>query len=136
MSVTERDAALDVSYPAHAAHLPAIRRAVATAARMFGASADTLVQINLAVTEAVTNAVVHAYRDRPPARAGRVHVVVARDTPGCLDVRVRDRGVGLSPRPDSPGLGLGFGLMAHESDRLEIRAPSGGGTEVALRFRL
>jgi serine/threonine-protein kinase RsbW/stage II sporulation protein AB (anti-sigma F factor) len=136
MSVTERQAALDVSYPANAAHVPAIRRAVATVARRFGASADALVQINLAVTEAATNAVVHAYRDRPPARAGRVHVVVALDAPGCLGVRVRDHGVGLSPRPDSPGLGLGLGLMAHKSDRLDVRAPSGGGTEVALRFRL
>jgi serine/threonine-protein kinase RsbW len=136
MSVSEREVVLDVSYPAHAAHVPAIRRAVARVARMFGASSDALVQINLAVTEAAANAVVHAYRDRPPARVGRVRVVVARDEPGRLDVRVRDHGVGPSPRPDSPGLGLGLGLMARESERLEVRAPSGGGTEVVLRFRL
>lgn len=51
-------------------------------------------------------------------------------------MRIRDRGAGLAPRADSPGLGLGLGLIAHETDRFEIRAVPEGGTEVLLRFVL
>ena len=42
----------------------------------------------------------------------------------------------MAPRTDSPGMGLGLSLMASESDRFEIRAAEGGGTEVLLRFGL
>src|SRR4051812_16077257 len=64
VSLAEQDAALDVSYPAVASQIPAIRRAVGETARDLGADGDVLLQINLAVTEAATNAVQHAYRDR------------------------------------------------------------------------
>ena len=42
----------------------------------------------------------------------------------------------MSPRPDSPGLGLGLCLMAHESDHFEIGAVDDGGTAIFLRFAL
>ena len=54
----------------------------------------------------------------------------------CLAVAIRDEGVGIAPRTDSPGLGLGLAIMAHEAECCEIRAPDGGGTEVLLRFEL
>ncbi len=136
MSLAEQAAALDVRYPAHASQLPAIRRAVGDAARALGADADILLQINLAVTEAATNAVQHAYRDRADAGAGDVRVVVQPAGEGMLVVHVHDDGVGLSPRPDSPGLGLGLCLMAHETERFEVCKCADGGTEVVLHFRL
>jgi two-component sensor histidine kinase len=60
-----------------------------------------------------------------------------RDTGDRLLVHVADEGVGLRPRADSPGLGLGLGLMAQMADdfaithRHELR-----GTIVSLRFAL
>jgi serine/threonine-protein kinase RsbW len=136
MSLIEQEAVLDVGYPALASQIPAIRRAVDEVARDLGASDDVLLQINHAVSEAATNAVQHAYRDRPGAEAGDVRVVVHRGYGDALVVHVNDRGMGLAPRPDSPGLGLGLCLMAHECARLEIRRPPGGGTEVVLHFQL
>lgn len=136
MSLAEQQAALDVRYPAVAAQVPAIRRAVGEAARALGARHDVLLQINLAVSEAATNAVRHAYRDRAAAQAGDVRVVAHGDHGGAFVVHVHDDGVGLAPRPDSPGLGLGLCLMAHETDRFEVRKTPGGGTEVVLHFRL
>ena len=127
---------LDLSCPALASQIPAIRGAVAEVARDLGASDDVLVQINLAVSEAATNAVQHAYRDRPSAEAGDVRVIVRTGYGDSLVVRVHDRGMGLAPRPDSAGLGLGLCLMTHDCARLEIRRPPGGGTEVVLHFRL
>jgi hypothetical protein len=44
--------------------------------------------------------------------------------------------MGLVPRTDSPGMGLGLCLMAHETDCFEVRKTPGGGTEVILHFRL
>lgn len=136
MTLSEWDSALDASYPAQPSQVPAIRRAVAEIARERGATQHTIVQITLAVSEAATNAVLHAYREQPARGEGEVRVVVRAKDESCLDIRVRDRGVGPLPRPDSPGLGLGFGLMAHDADAFEIRAVPDGGTEVALRFEL
>jgi anti-sigma regulatory factor (Ser/Thr protein kinase) len=136
MSLAEQEAALDVRYPALASQVPAIRRAVGELAHALGASDDVLLQINLAVSEAATNAIQHAYRDRGASQAGDVRVVVHGNRGGPLVVRVRDDGMGPAPRPDSPGLGLGLCLMAHESDRFEVRRRPGGGTEVVLHFRL
>ncbi|HEV2785942.1 MAG TPA: anti-sigma regulatory factor [Solirubrobacteraceae bacterium] len=134
MPVSEWEAALDVSYPAQPSQIAAIRRAVAEIARDHGAAESKLVQITLAVSEAASNAILHAYRDRD--RDGEVRVVVLAHDADCIDVRIRDRGVGPAPRPDSPGLGLGLRLMAHDADGFEIRPAPDGGTEVVLRFEI
>ncbi len=138
VSLAEQEAALDVRYPALASQVPMIRRAVGEIARGLGAGADVMLQINLAVTEAATNAVLHAYRDRATEASeasGDVRVVVHGEDE-TLVVHVHDDGMGLTPRPDSPGLGLGLCLMAHETDRFQICRSPDGGTEVVLHFRL
>ncbi|HEV7806709.1 MAG TPA: ATP-binding protein [Solirubrobacteraceae bacterium] len=134
MALTDQGRGLDASFPAHPVQVPAIRRAVTGVASDWGADGETLTRIALAVTEAATNVVVHAYC-RPPNSADRIYVGVHRDG-ACLAVSIRDEGVGMGPRADSPGLGLGLALMAHEAESCEIRAADGGGTEVLLRFEL
>lgn len=133
MAFSEPVAALDATYPAQPIRIAQIRRDVTNAATCLGADEAALLRINLAVSEAATNAVLHAYRDRPAA--GDVRVLVEHEDHR-LDVSIRDSGVGMSPRPDSPGLGLGLGLMAHEATNCEIRTVPEGGTEVVLRFAL
>ncbi len=136
MDATERPPALDASFPALPAQIAAMRRAVVDVARCHGARDAVLVQIRLAVSEAATNAVLHAYRDRAPAAGDDVRVVVLAHRRGSIEILVRDRGLGPASRPDSPGLGLGLRIMARASDRFEIRAAPGGGTEVVLGFAL
>jgi len=123
---------LDARYPAQPPALALIRRDVVDAARGCGAGADTLWQIKLAVSEAATNAVLHAYRD---GLAGDVHVLLER-IDDHLDISIRDSGVGISPRSDSPGAGLGLVLMARVSDRCVISGAAGRGTDVLLCFDL
>jgi anti-sigma regulatory factor (Ser/Thr protein kinase) len=89
--------------------------------------------VGLAVTEAATNVVLHAYRDG--LRPGDMRVLLRR-VDGCIDVNIRDDGVGMSPRGDSPGAGFGLGLMAHAADRCVITSAPGEGTDVLLRFEL
>ncbi len=124
---------LDAVYPALPLRVAEIRRDVAGVASDHGADEMALLQINLAVSEAATNAVLHAYRD--DRSAGDVHVLVLHDD-DFLDVSICDDGIGMSPRADSPGMGLGLCLMAHEADSFQIKTTPGGGTEVALRFAL
>ncbi len=109
------------------------RHLTCAAAARLGAAATVLDAIAVCVTEAVANAVVHAYRDLP--EAGRVELEAAHDA-GALYIRVRDTGTGMRPRLDSPGLGLGLPMIMQLADQLEVVTPSAGGTEIVMRFGL
>lgn len=102
-------------------------------AQRCGASAATITRLELAITEAATNVVLHAYRGS--TRQGHIHISAQRSGER-FEVAIRDDGVGMSPNPESPGLGLGLSLMAHEADGCEISTPQSGGTEVRMRFAL
>jgi serine/threonine-protein kinase RsbW len=91
-----------------------------------------LADVLLAVSEVVTNCVVHAYRDRP---AGSVAVEAERSGDE-LVLSVSDGGRGMAPRDDSPGLGLGLPLVGRIARRVDITAPAGGGTLVSMYFSL
>ena len=133
MAPTQPGAALNAVYPAQPTRLAEIRHDVAVAATSFGAGETARLQIGLAVSEAVSNAILHGYRDRDVG--GDVRVAV-RHTDDFLDITVGDDGCGICPGADSPGLGLGLSLMAHETDSFAIRTSPHGGTEIRLRFRL
>jgi serine/threonine-protein kinase RsbW len=109
-----------------------LRRMVTAYAGDVGMPETRIHELALAVGEAIANAVVHAYRDRP---RGMVDVR-AGVRGGELFVAVCDQGCGLVPRPDSPGLGLGLALMAQIADTLRVRDRDEGGTELHMTFAL
>jgi len=109
------------------------RHSVAELAREIGADDDAIRAISLAVTEACANVVVHAYREA--GRAGDL-IVTADEVHDGLMVSVLDHGLGVTPRFDSPGIGLGMPLMSQLADKLEVRSSEGAGTEVCMRFSL
>ena len=110
------------------------REAVRAFAADQGADADTLAAIELCVSEAVSNAALHAYRKL--GRRGPVEVE-ARRPEGYLCVYVRDHGCGFRRREDSPGLGLGLSLIDQTATEVDLREPrGGGGTELLMRFEL
>lgn len=133
MALSEAAIGLDASYPAQPPQVAAIRRAVSAIAKRVGADVETLIRLELAVSEAATNVVLHAYREL--GAGGSIHVTACVSR-GAFDVTIRDDGCGMAPRTDSPGMGLGLSLMASESDRCEVRSVDGGGTEVRLSFEL
>ena len=133
MALTASGNGLHGSCPAHPTAVARIRRGISDVARRCGADAETLTRVELAVTEAATNVVLHAYRGPEPE--GHIHTT-ARAIRDELEVTIRDDGVGMCPHPESPGLGLGLSLMAHEADRCEITAAPGGGTEICMHFAL
>ena len=105
----------------------------------FAATSDVLEPpigaLRLALSEAITNAVVHAFRDREP---GTVTVTVTVDTRGGqVRATVVDDGSGCVPRADSPGMGLGLPMMSTLAATLNVCTPASGvGTEVSMSFPL
>ena len=111
---------------------PLAVRALRDAVRRFAvahgvADADA---VALALTEAATNVVVHAYRGR---EIGDVRVVACAEPERLVDV-VRDYGCGMRPRHDSPGLGMGLSLIGHLASHFNVEAPDGDGTRVRMHF--
>lgn len=123
----------DESAPAHPESVGTLRRAVTEFARAVGATADAVAALELAASEAMSNAVLHAFTDRP--EPGTLTVHAARE-PDAIALVVRDDGSGMRPRTDSPGLGVGVPLMTNLTQSLEFRERPEGGTEVVMRFAL
>jgi serine/threonine-protein kinase RsbW len=119
--------------------LPARAENVAVVRHAFGGLGDALdvpdhalADVKLAVTEACTNVVVHAYSD-----GGEGPMTVSADVDDDqLTVVVSDEGQGILPRPDSPGLGLGLPLIATLSSTLELGTNDRDQTEVRMTFDL
>ncbi len=108
-----------------------VRAALAGVAEAAGFDEELTTDLKTAVSEACNNVVIHAYEGQP----GPMRVVVS--VPGDrIDVVVRDSGTGI--RRLSSGadhMGLGLALISALADQAEFNSPSGGGTEVRMRFR-
>jgi serine/threonine-protein kinase RsbW/stage II sporulation protein AB (anti-sigma F factor) len=112
-----------------------IRHAIVAVAEDAGATAQALGAVRLAVSEAATNAVRHAYDDGRTQGEIRVMANVDGDDGQTLVVAVSDDGPGLHPRPDSPGMGLGLPLIAQSALSVDITNNDPGLT-VCMRFAL
>ncbi len=119
--------------PAVPANVALVRQALAGFTGELGLPEARIADVKIALTEACTNAVLHAYGEE----GGPLDVTMAA-TDGRLVIGVRDRGHGLRPLPavgEGPPLGFGLALIASLSDELGI---AGGrhGTEVRMAFAL
>jgi serine/threonine-protein kinase RsbW len=123
---------LVLTLPARAENVAVVRHAFGGLGDVMDVPDQTLSDIKLAVTEACTNVVVHAYPGRDDGPLG----VTARVDEGSLTVVVSDHGRGIVPRPDSPGLGLGLPLIATLAESLELGTGPDDETEVRMTFEL
>ena len=110
-----------------------LRTAVCEFAHGAGVADPPLGDLRLAVSEAVTNAVIHAYRDEPAP--GDIDVAAEMHQHE-LRVVVCDKGAGFAPRTDSPGAGFGLRIIGEMADELQIRGRRPQGTEVHMAFAL
>lgn len=118
------------------------RSAVACFAAQLDPTLNELEDIKTSVSEAVTNAIVHAY----PEELGKVQLKV-RICPGnVLEITVRDRGRGIpdvekarQPMFTTGGAersGMGFTIMESFMDTLRVRSTPGKGTTVTMRRQI
>ena len=117
--------------------LPARPENVAVVRHVLGAFAEALQlpdpvieDMRVAVTEACTNVVRHAYADGEP---GPVEILI-RPEGDALHVVVSDQGRGLGPHPDSTGPGLGLPLIAALSHSFEIENVPDDGSRLRMSF--
>lgn len=89
--------------------------------------------VALALSETVSNAIVHAYDGQPGPGHVDVHAEKA-DGGGVLRVTVVDHGRGMRPRPDSPGIGAGLPLVARVTQWFDICEAPEGGTQICMEF--
>jgi serine/threonine-protein kinase RsbW len=117
--------------PALAGSVARIRRELIETLARHDLAADRGADIAAVVSEAATNAVLHAYRDPIP---GPLYAAAALGGDS-LTVWISDFGRGMLPRGDSPGLGFGVTLMTRLCDQLQISTHANGvGTCVAAVF--
>src|SRR3954454_24931387 len=121
----------ELTLPARAENVAVVRHAFGGFGDALDVPDHALADVKLAVTEACTNVVVHAY----PDGEGPLGIAAwVRDDR--LTVVVHDEGRGMLPRPDSPGLGLGLPLIATLADSLELGTGPDERTEVRMTFLL
>ena len=125
-----------LSLPSTPDNVPVVRHALRGMLETRGLEASLTADVLLAVTEACTNVVVHAYPGPNADAEHTMEVEAGWQGDHELTVVVRDRGRGFAPRVDSPGLGLGLPVIAALTQRVELRETAGGGTEVAMDFVL
>ena len=121
-----------LNMPARAEGVGVVRQAMAGMADALAFDPAVLSDMKMAVTEACTNVVVHAYEEA--AGLLEVHMLAGEED---LTIVVRDHGAGIQPKPARtapPALGLGLPLIAALSDAFELRGTAGRGTEVRMTF--
>lgn len=103
---------------------------------------EELNDVKTAVSEAVTNAIVHGYREK----AGKIYITVSITDNNIVRIRIRDKGVGIEDIPKameplfttagSERAGLGFAVMESFMDSVRVTSQLGKGTTVTLRKRI
>ena len=115
------------------------RTAVAAFVAQFDPTVEELSDIKTAVSEAVTNCIVHAYRDR----LGIVYITANILPDHRVVIKVRDKGCGIpdikkamepmyTTAPEEERAGLGFAVMQSLMDRVKVTSKEGKGTTVVL----
>lgn len=133
---------MKVAFPSRSANEGFARSVVAAFAAQADPTMDELADIRTAVSEAVTNCIVHAY----PDCIGPVTITAALREDGVLRVTVTDKGRGIEDVPKAmqpmfttggpERAGLGFAVMESFMDSVKVRSAPGRGTRVTLEKKL
>lgn len=118
------------------------RTAVAAFATQLDPNIEELSDIKTAVSEAVTNCIVHAY----PDRVGIIYIWAGIYENGTIRIKIRDRGLGIEdvkqamePLFTTLGgerAGLGFAVMESFCDKVKVNSKLGKGTVVTLEKKI
>ena len=134
---------MNLSFESRSSNEAFARCAVAAFLTQLDPTIGELNDIKTAVSEAVTNCVVHAYKDT----IGKVYINVKIEENSLIIIRVRDTGCGIenikkameplfTTAPSDERAGLGFAVMESFTDRLKVSSKVGKGTTVTFQKRL
>lgn len=127
---------VELSIPCHPQYVRAARLLVAEMGARIGLTIDEIDDMKVAVSEAITNAIDHAYEGEDAAEI----IVRFKRGEGELTVEVEDSGTGFEPGklqdrmlPDLTGEGgLGLYLAREMADQVKVASAPGSGTKVTL----
>ena len=131
---------LKLTLPALSANEGAARAIVGAFCAQLDPTVEELADLKCAVSEAVTNCIVHAYG----GAGGPIYISVALFEHRSITVVIRDRGCGIADvvqarQPlfttgaDGERSGMGFSVMETFTDRLTVRSRIGVGTRVTMK---
>ncbi len=123
------DADIRLTLPARPENVAVVRHVLGALGEAIGLEEPVIADMRLAVTEACTNVVRHAYAHGD----GTIDVIV-RPRGDAVEVVVADEGRGLGPSPDTAGPGLGMALIAALADSVEVQRDRRRGSRLAMRF--
>ena len=128
-----------LSFDSRSANEAFARTAVAAFLCPLDPTMEELLDVKTAVSEAVTNAIVHGYRNT----IGKVNITAALYENNRIIIKVQDRGCGIedvakareplfTTAPEEERAGLGFAVMESLMDKLKVSSKPGKGTTVTL----
>lgn len=134
---------MELSFESRSSNEGFARSAVSAFIAQLDPTISELNDIRTAVSEAVTNCVVHAYKNT----IGKINVQVKIAGNSEVIIKIRDRGCGIedikkameplfTTAPSDDRAGLGFAVMQSFTDSMNVRSSVGKGTTVTLKKRL
>ena len=126
----------------------AVARSVVTAfCAELNPTLEELADVRCAVSEAVTNVIVHAYKEKEESECAFVYISVRLYTPAEISVEISDRGCGIedikkareplyTSSETGDRAGMGFTIMESFTDKMRVRSTLGKGTSVTLSKQL
>lgn len=131
-----------IKFPSRSANESFARTVVSAFAAQLDPTIEEISDIKTAVSEAVTNSIVHAYKNQ----VGDIYITCEQYDSGDVRIKIRDKGCGIEdvkkamePLYSSEGgerAGLGFSVMESFMDSLRVSSKPGKGTTVILRKKI
>lgn len=128
-----------LSFPSKSRNEAFARSAVSAFITALDPTVSELNDLKTAVSEAVTNCIVHGYR----RQSGTVYIFASVKDDNTVTVKIRDKGVGIedikqamqplfTTSPEEERAGLGFAVMQSFCDKVRVNSAPGKGTTVTL----
>ena len=134
---------MKVILPSHSSNEGLCRTLTAAFVAQYNPTIEEISDIKCAVSEAVTNAIVHGYR----YAQGEIMLRLRADTDRCIYLEIKDKGCGIenvdaamkplyTTDPEGERSGMGFAVMQTFMDKLSVRSKPGRGTAVSMQKKL
>lgn len=134
---------MKITIPAMSKNESLARGCIAAFAAQTDPTVEELSDLRSAVCEAVTNSIVHGYREK----SGDITITLKLTDDNCLYIKIADKGCGIenvekameplfTTAPEEERAGLGFAVMAAFTDSLKVTSRPGKGTTVIMKKKL
>ncbi len=134
---------MKITFPANSCNEGFARSVISAFSAQLDPSVSEIGEIKTAVSEAVTNCIVHAYR----GTTGKIELVARHLEGNMLYIKIHDNGCGIpdiaqamtplyTSAPEEERAGLGFALMEDFMDKVTVRSTEGKGTTVIMKRKI